>query len=491
MASKRRGPQKRQAPEDSNAPVALDIIASLVNGSTSLTAPEIGATLRRQFQFPVPGRTIRRWLNELVESGRIRAVGERRGRRYLPVPSESAHLEAQKPEADTVHVPDEFPPLSPEGRETLRRIQQPRAKRSPTGYDPTFLERYEPGTTSYLGENLRERLHAQGKTPDADRPAGTFAREIYHRLLIDLSWASSHLEGNTYSRLDTQRLLEFGQRAEGKDATETQMIVNHKAAIEFLVEQAEEIDFNRSTILSLHALLSENLLSNAADEGRLRLHPVGIGSSTYTPLAIPQKLEEYFELILAKERAIPDPFEQAFFAMVHLPYLQPFADVNKRTSRLSANIPLIRGNLAPLSFVDVSPRAYTDGTLAVYELNDVSLLRDVFAWAYSRSSQQYKVVRESLGQPDPFRLRYRTQLHTAVRDMIVNQLAPIPQNLQTWATANGIPPDDRAQFALMAVTLLDSLNESSAGRYRVTPNEYRMWRDRKPTSDEAGISRST
>ncbi len=85
--------------------------------------------------------------------------------------------------------------------------------------------------------------------------------------------------------------------------------------------------------------------------------------------------------------------------MVHLPYLQPFDDVNKRVSRLAANIPLIRSNLSPLSFTDVSQSAYTDAILGVYELNDVSLLRDVFFWAYERSAARYAAARQSSGSP--------------------------------------------------------------------------------------------
>ena len=93
--------------------------------------------------------------------------------------------------------------------------------------------------------------------------------------------------------------------------------------------------------------------------------------------------------------------EQAFFAMVHLPYLQPFEDVNKRVSRLAANLPLIRQNLCPLSFVDVPERAYIDAILGVYELNRIELLRDVFIWAYERSCARYGAVRRSLAGPLP------------------------------------------------------------------------------------------
>jgi len=100
-------------------------------------------------------------------------------------------------------------------------------------------------------------------------------------LLIDLSWSSSRLEGNTYSLLDTRELIERGTAAPGKDAKETQMILNHKAAIELLVESAEDIGVNRYTVTNLHALLADNLLEDPRNAGRLRQTPVAIGASTY------------------------------------------------------------------------------------------------------------------------------------------------------------------------------------------------------------------
>ncbi|WP_218014664.1 hypothetical protein [Candidatus Regiella insecticola] len=120
-----------------------------------------------------------------------------------------------------------------------------------------------------------------GDTGQAQLPAGTYGREILNRLLIDLSWASSHLEGNTYSRLDTRQLIEQGMVSQGKAAIETQMILNHKAAIELLVDNAATIRFNRYTLLNLHSTLSENLLPNPADEGRLRQHAVDRASTLF------------------------------------------------------------------------------------------------------------------------------------------------------------------------------------------------------------------
>lgn len=124
-----------------------------------------------------------------------------------------------------------------------------------------------------------------GRTSAIERPAGTYARDILGRLLVDLSWASSKLEGNTYSRLDTQNLIELGQIAKGKDAIETQMILNHKAAIEMLIEGADEVGFDAFTFKNLHAVLSQDLVRDPLASGRLRRRPVDISGTVFQPLA--------------------------------------------------------------------------------------------------------------------------------------------------------------------------------------------------------------
>jgi len=296
------------------------------------------------------------------------------------------------------------------------------------------------------------------------------------RLLVDLSWASSRLEGNTYSLLDTRRLIEHGQAAEGKDAAETQMILNHKAAIEFLVDSAEELDFNRRTILNLHALLSDNLLPDPGASGRLRRIPVEIERSVYHPLEMPQLIDECFQQLVDTGAAIHEPFEQAFFAMVHLPYLQPFEDVNKRVSRLAANIPLIRHNVCPLSFVDVPQQSYVDGLLGVYELNRVELLRDVFVWAYERSAQRYAAIRQSLGEPDRFRLRFRNEL-TEVIGHVVRRLAQPTVEEVTAAVGDRVPAENLDDFVRMAVGELQNLHEGNFARFQLRPSEYQAWRE--------------
>jgi len=174
--------------------------------------------------------------------------------------------------------------------------------------------------------------------------------------------------------------------------------------------------------------------------------------------------------------AIHEPFEQAFFTLVQLPYLQPFEDVNKRVSRLAANIPLIQQNLCPLSFVDVPARAYVDGLLGVYELNRIELLRDVFVWAYERSSQRYAAILQSTGEPDRFRLRFRTELTEVVGD-IVRRLAPPTAEEVTKVAADHVPSEHLDDFVRMAVKELSDLHEGNYARFRLRPSEYRSWRE--------------
>jgi hypothetical protein len=467
-----------------------DLLHSHPQGAT---LPQLLDEYARLIEQRIPRRTLLRRLTHLLAEGRVRVEGSARATQYYPItitltPGATEPIGRETPGRDgarlaqPIAAPDAAPaetvriiPLSPEGEEVRALVRRHRSARTPVGYDPEFLERYQPGVTWYLPEETRSRLHALGRTEAAERPAGTYAREIYEQLLLDLSWASSRLEGNTYTRLDTRELLRYGREAEGKDIVETQMILNHRAAIEMLVEQAEDVGFNRQTFFGLHAALAENLVGDRRNEGGLRTRLVGITGATFTPLGIPQKIEEQFGLMLRKAGEIPDPFEQAFFVMVHLPYLQPFIDVNKRTSRLGANLPLIKANLCPLSFVDVPEDAYVEGTLGVYELTRVELLRDVFVWAYERSCAQYVVVREAVGRPDPIRLAYREHLREVVREMVQGLTVPDPAALDAWGAANGVKEEDRPAFVDAARAELLDLHEGSLRRYRILPSEFAAW----------------
>lgn len=424
-------------------------------------------------QTKLSRRTLQRRLALLVEQKRLTTAGRGRSRRYqLPAPIAAVGRAEQTMQAQSGI------PISPAAQAIEQAVRLPIQQRTPVGYHRALLDAYRPNETFYLPAETRQQLFVSGQSPDGEHPAGTYARQIFSRLLIDLSWNSSRLEGNTYSLLETERLLELGETAEGKDAKEAQMILNHKAAIELLVEQAPALGFNRYTILNLHALLSDNLLADPQACGRLRTRVVAIHQSVFQPLAVPQQIEECFDQVLDTAAAIRDPFEQAFFAMVHLPYLQPFEDVNKRVSRLAANLPLIRNNLCPLSFVDVPERAYIDGLLGVYELNRVELLRDVFVWAYERSLARYSAVRRSLGEPDPFRLRYRNLVGETAAKIVLDQMNKkiATAYIQQRATQN-VPREDQARFIEVVETEVMSLHEGNIARYRLQPAQYRHWRE--------------
>jgi hypothetical protein len=415
----------------------------------------------------VARRTAQRLIGQMINAGQITARGEGRARRYYPIGTAAVP-------AQTDRFPD-FIPLSADSRDVLAYIDRPLEARKPLGYQREFLDSYQPNKTWYLSEPLRRQLHKTGRTPQMDAAAGTYSRATLNRLLIDLSWASSHLEGNTYSRLDTRELIEHGKAARGKAAIETQMILNHKAAIELLVEGIEKAAFNRYTLMNLHGALAENLLPNPADEGRIRQHAVDIGKSVYRPLSMPQQIEDLLDLLLGMANRISDPFEQSFFMMVHLPYLQPFADINKRTSRLAANLPLFRANLCPLTFVDVPEHAYSRAVLGVYEMTRVELLRDVYVWAYERSTQEYLAIKQDLAEPDPVRLTWRDFIKQTIRN-VVTQPDRDPFSLIQEAVGDNIPEGERVSVQALVVEELRRLHEGVLARYGLRPSEFTAWK---------------
>jgi hypothetical protein len=430
----------------------------------------------------VPKRTLQYRLKYLVDARRVVKVGDDRWAKYLlPVAeAEPRAVAAEKPVAVSAagdKTEEETVPLSPGSKGMRIYLSQSDNARKPVGYNREFLDSYRPNETFYLSQEQRGHLAQVGKPNFSDQAAGTYAKQILNRLLIDLSWNSSRLEGNTYSLLDTTRLIEFDEAAEGRDRLEAQMIVNHKDAIEFLVNEAEGIGFNRYTILNLHGILAQNLLPDPGAPGRLRRMGVAIGKSTFHPLELPQLIEECFNHLLDTAAAIQDPFEQALFAMVQVPYLQPFDDVNKRVSRLSANIPFIERNLSPLSFIDVPRALYTDAVLGVYELNKVDLLKDVFIWAYERSAARYAAVRQSLGEPDPFRFKHKAALRQIVGEVVRGRMGSkaAAAYVAAWVEKNDIPEAEREKFRDMAEAELVSLHEGNFARYQIRPSEFEAW----------------
>ena len=447
-----------------------DLLRSIQYAPYGLSLPEILQ------HHQVARRTAQRWLHQLVDEGRISTQGKARACRYTAVQIPNAVMVAE----------DKAPampfPVSPDSQDILAYISRPQSERHPVHYQHGFLDDYQPNQTWYLPAALRRQLHKQGNTEQAELPTGTYGRTILNRLLIDLSWASSHLEGNTYSWLDTRALIEQGRVSTTKTTEETRMILNHKTAIRMMVEHTETLSFDRYSIFNLHSALAAGLLPDARDEGCIRQIPVSIGQSVYRPLSIPARLDETLDLVLAKAEQISDPFEQSFFIMVHLPYLQPFADVNKRTSRLAANLPLIKANLCPLTFLNIPPQVYVRATLGVYEMTRIELLRDLYTSAYAYSAQEYLTVKRELANPEPLGIIYQDLIYNTVHDVVVRPdrevLTLIEQQL-----AGQVDATDYEDVRALVIEALRYLHEGVLMRYRLVPADLAQWRQRQRVID--------
>ncbi len=350
-------------------------------------------------------------------------------------------------------------------------LQTPYNRRRPASYKKEFLDRYIPDKTFYFAEADRRRLQAAGTPAVSPLPAGTYARRILERLLVDLSWASSRMEGNTYDLLETERLIRFGQEASGKDRKEAVMILNHKEAIQYVVDHLDDITIGRPDLCNIHALLADGLLADPAMTGRLRRLPVGITHSSYRPLGDQFAIEEEFDILVQKATAITDPFEQSFFLLVYIPYLQAFDDINKRTSRVASNIPLLKADLAPMSFLTMDDSAYIDGLIGIYELNNVSLLREVYTDAYLASAENYRTLRAEVEAPEKAALVYRDFVREAVRRSVLDWKAFLPERIMVMAAEADIPEDDRKQVVNYVGQEFRGLHEGNVIRYRLRPED--------------------
>jgi len=400
--------------------------------------------------------TVKRHLDALVRSGDVLRTGQRRGTRY------SLNLESS-----AGPVAEASPSVS--AAQALKsQLLQPLASRRPVGYQADFVVDYVPNQSFLLPESLARALAAEGGM-GGQQPAGTYARRVLEPLLIDLSWSSSRLEGNSFSLLATEELFRKGTADGDLDAV---MLLNHKAAIEFLIDAVPDYGLTAGVIHNLHALLMQDLLADSAGLGVMRHKIVSISGTTYYPCQVPTQLEEMFELILDKARQINNPVEAAFFLWVNLAYLQPFEDGNKRTSRLAANIPLMLYNCAPLSFLDIEAHDYAYAMMGVYEHCNVALAVELFEQVYRRSIAKYAVQLAAVGIPDPVRLRLRSALGDAV-GIVVRERRSIEQAM----AAVELVETDVAIFRQMLVEELRALGIHNCARYRLTLSQTQQWID--------------
>lgn len=299
--------------------------------------------------------TVKRILASLVENGSILVSGQGRATRYSVSPQAQVTMELN---IDTYFQ-----------KETDEREVQ-------TSFNFDLIKETLPKVELFTEEEM-ERLNAlqaqftrnlKGITP-------TEYRKEMERLGIDLSWKSSQIEGNTYSLLETERLLKEKLTASGKTKEEAVMLLNHKDALDFVLADPEylrEISVRR--IEELHTLLVKEL---DVDKG-IRKRRVGVTGTNYRPLdneyQIREALEDTCRLINGKENV----FEKALLALVLLSYIQAFADGNKRTARIISNAILIANHYCPISFRSVDSVDYKKAMLIFYEQNNISAFKKIF-----------------------------------------------------------------------------------------------------------------
>ena len=250
-----------------------------------------------------------------------------------------------------------------------------------------------------------------------------------------------------------------------------------------MVENLAEIDLAWPDLRNIHSLLADRLIADRTLVGSLRRMPVLIGRSAYTPLGDRSALREEFDSLLSKAARITDPFEQSFFLLVHIPYLQPFADVNKRTSRVASIIPLLKADLAPMSFFAIDDQDYIQGLLGVYELNDVSLMREAFVNGYIETAKRYRYLRPEAIEFDRAGVIHRRFASRVVRRCILDWRGFEPERVRRMMEEADIPLADHDELFDSIEGSFLTLHAGTAIQYGVKPEALEGLDLGKPSPD--------
>lgn len=210
------------------------------------------------------------------------------------------------------------------------------------------------------------------------------------RFIIELSWKSSKIEGNTYTLLDTEKLIREGIPAEGHTANETAMVINHKKAFSFIMENLEDLQkkgINSNFVEKVHELLTLDL---GVLRG-VRSGLVGIIGTKYKPLDNKYQINEALKSLYELVNKMDNSYSKALTLLVGISYIQPFEDGNKRTARLLCNAILLALNCAPLSYRSVDESNYRESILVFYEKNSLIPMKKIFIEQYIFSTQNYLV----------------------------------------------------------------------------------------------------
>ncbi|AXW77154.1 MULTISPECIES: Fic family protein [Ralstonia solanacearum species complex] len=284
----------------------------------------------------------------------------------------------------------QHPTWSSAGIELIRRLDLPLAARGPASYQREFVERYVPGESCLMQQGEAEEIYrlCRMQEPHAD----VDAHGVFAQLLVEVAWNSPRLEGNRYSLEAARELLNGGAI---RCDVDTVMLLNHRSAIEFLVDLVRKEGLSSGFVRNLNAILMQDLVPDSGSLGAIRKGPLGIAGTLYSPLQEPDVIKAMLKSIVEKAAHIKNPVEAALFLWIQLAYLQPFEHGNELTSRLAANIPLLLHNCAPLTFQDVTRDDYALAMLAVYELRDATVAAELLSWTYQHSVRIYTAARDT------------------------------------------------------------------------------------------------
>lgn len=214
----------------------------------------------------------------------------------------------------------------------------------------------------------------------------TIQKKELERFVIELSWKSSKIEGNTYTLLDTERLLVDGIEATGHSKDEATMILNHKKAFDYIIKHIHQYKYiSVSLIEDIHKLLVIDLGISYG----LRSVSVGVTGSRYVPIAIPVQIKSVLQELCDRVNTIDNPYVKVLLMLVGISYVQPFEDGNKRTARMVTNALLMAYACAPLSYRSVDEVSYRESMLVFYEKNSIGALKKIFIEQYLFACEHY------------------------------------------------------------------------------------------------------
>jgi len=219
-----------------------------------------------------------------------------------------------------------------------------------------------------------------------DKLSPTLLKKAVERIIIEFSWKSSQIEGNTYSLLDTERLIKESIETEGKTREEAIMILNHKSACDYIFENHGEFkECSLEKIIKLHKILTSDLKINNA----IRNHRVGITGSSYLPLGDAEKIENELTKLCDCINSIENAFTKALIAVLMISYIQPFEDGNKRTARTVGNAILLGAGFCPISYRSVADIEYKKAIVLFYEQNDYNYFKQLFIEQFKQAVDIY------------------------------------------------------------------------------------------------------